>query len=250
MSKTKSESTVEALPTSPIVGLSPGESPPGLDAWIARLLADDEMLTMGHHQRRADLNLGMGWLYYGLARLVRPKQVVVIGSWRGFVPMIFGKALADNAEGGIVTFIDPSLVDDTWTHPENVQKRFHHFDVENVVHHKATTQEFVETEEYRSLGELGMVFIDGNHTEEQARFDYEAFADRVPPDGMILLHDSVRMEESSIYGQDQTYRRTVKLFVDELKQDPTLQVFDIPFQDGLTLVRHLDRKTEPPQPID
>ena len=158
--------------------------------------------------------------------------------------------MADNAEGGIVTFIDPSLVDDTWTDPENVKKRFQNFGVENVVHHRATTQEFVETDEYRSLGELGIVFIDGNHTEEQARFDYEAFADRVPPDGMILLHGSVRMEESSIYGEDQTYRRTVKLFVDELKQNPTLQVFDVPFQDGLTLVRRTDRKTEPHRPTD
>jgi predicted O-methyltransferase YrrM len=168
----------------------------------------------------------------------------------GSSPLVLGKALADNAEGGIVTFIDPSLVDDTWTDPENVKKRFQNFGVENVVHHRATTQEFVETDEYRSLGELGIVFIDGNHTEEQARFDYEAFADRVPPDGMILLHGSVRMEESSIYGEDQTYRRTVKLFVDELKQNPTLQVFDVPFQDGLTLVRRTDRKTEPHRPTD
>jgi hypothetical protein len=89
MSETTSKSTVAALPTSPAATFSPEASPPGLDAWIARLLADDEMVTMGHHQRRADLNLGMGWLYYGFARLVRPKQVVVIGSWRGFVPPWF-----------------------------------------------------------------------------------------------------------------------------------------------------------------
>ena len=75
-----------------------------------------------------DLNLGMGWLYYGLARLIRPTRVVVIGCWRGFAPLVFGKALADNAEGGTVTFIDPSLIDDTWANPEEVQTWFNRYD--------------------------------------------------------------------------------------------------------------------------
>ena len=50
-----------------------------LDGWVGQLLADDEMLRMGHSQRREDQNLGMGWLYYALTRLIRPSRVVVIG---------------------------------------------------------------------------------------------------------------------------------------------------------------------------
>ena len=83
-----------------------------LDAWIAKLLSAPEMLQMGHGQDAASQSLGLGWLYYGLARAMRPRTVVVIGSWRGFVPIVLGRALADNGDGGRVIFIDPSLVDD------------------------------------------------------------------------------------------------------------------------------------------
>jgi hypothetical protein len=63
---------------------------------------------MGHLQRVEDANLGLGWIYYGLARVIRPKTAVVIGLYRGFVPLVLGKALADNLDGSRVTFLDPS----------------------------------------------------------------------------------------------------------------------------------------------
>ena len=85
-----------------------------LSGWIRRLLGRDEMLKMGHGQRSEDMNLGMGWLYYAFARLIRPTRVVVIGSWRGFVPLILGRATADNCEPCTYHFIDPSFIDDQW----------------------------------------------------------------------------------------------------------------------------------------
>jgi predicted O-methyltransferase YrrM len=86
-----------------------------------------------------------------------------------------------------------------------------------------------------------MVFIDGYHSEEQARFDYQTFEGLLDPDGVILLHDSVRCEISRIYGTERVYERRVKCFIDELKRDTRLQVFDLPFDQGITLVRKLDR---------
>lgn len=208
-----------------------------LHDWIGRLFDDPKLLQMGHCQRLDDLNLGMGWLYYGLARLIRPKRVVVIGSWRGFVPLVFGKALADNLEGGSVLFIDPSLVDDFWKDPLAVREHFAQFDVTNIEHHLMTTQQFVETETYRSLDETAIVMIDGYHTAQQARYDYEAFQHLVPPQGVILLHDSLNLSIVNLYGPDRTYQRSVKYFVEQLKTDPKLQVLDLPFSGGLTLVR-------------
>jgi predicted O-methyltransferase YrrM len=40
-----------------------------------------------------------------------------------------------------------------------------------------------------------------------------------------------------MYGADRPYEHRVKCFVDKLKDDPGLQVFDLPFSDGITLVR-------------
>lgn len=205
--------------------------------WIARLFRYRGLTRMGHCQRVEDANLGLGWIYYGLARVLRPAKVVVIGSHRGFVPLVLGKALADNTEGGEVLFLDPSLVDDFWADSRNVSTWFGEFGITNIRHVRATTQQFVETEAYRNLGQVGLVFVDGYHTEEQARFDYQAFCDRLTPDGMFLFHDSVRSRVSKMYGPDQVYEHSVFRFLAELKRDPGLQVFDLPLGDGLTLVR-------------
>lgn len=205
--------------------------------WIETLFKSGDLLRMGHHQRAEDANLGLGWLYYALGRILRPARIVVIGSFRGFVPLMFSRALSDNAEGGKIWFIDPSLVDDFWQDPPAVQKYFADFGALNVAHFPMTTQQFVLTEEYRSLDEIGIVFIDGYHSEEQARFDYEAFEGRVSSEGVVLFHDSVRIRTSRMYGPDQLYEHRVKCFIDTLKNNSELQVFDLPFGDGVTLVR-------------
>lgn len=208
-----------------------------MNDWITCLFEHKELLEMGHLQRADDLNLGLGWLYYSMVRVVRPSKVVVIGSYRGFTPLVFGKALADNVEGGTVCFIDPSFVDSFWRNPQEVQQYFAGLGVTNIQHFLMTTQQFVESEGYRSLGEVGVVFIDGYHSEEQARFDYEAFEDLVPSDGMILFHDSVRICNTEIYGPDQVYEHRVKCFIDKLKERLDLQVLDLSFGGGVTLVR-------------
>jgi predicted O-methyltransferase YrrM len=208
--------------------------------WIAKLFECADLARMGHLQSIDDANLGLGWIYYGLARVIRPRKVVVIGSYRGFVPLVLGRALADNLDGAQVFFIDPSFVDDFWKDPQQVREHFARFDVTNVQHFLMTTQQFAQSAAYRSLGGLGMVFIDGYHSEEQVRFDYEIFEELLEPNGVILLHDSARCEISQMYGAERAYQRRVKCFVDELKQEPRLQVFDLPFGQGVTLVRKVD----------
>ncbi len=209
----------------------------GLTDWIAQLFQRRELLLMGHAQRQPDLNLGLGWLYYALVRMIRPSTAVVIGSYRGFVPLVIARALADNSEGGEVHFIDPSLVDEFWTVESDVQNYFASHGVTNIRHWLMTTQEFVATDAYRQLDQIGIAFIDGYHTAEQARFDFEAFAGKLMPAGMALLHDSVWRFQSRIYGPGREYEHDVCDFVSKLKRHPRWQVLDIPFGSGLTIVR-------------
>jgi len=205
--------------------------------WVAKLFTQPELTRWGHLQRVDDANLGLGWIYYAMARVIRPQKVVVIGSYRGFVPMVLGKALADNCNGGQVFFIDPSLVDDFWKNPDAVREYFARFEVTNIHHFLGTTQQFALSSVYQSLEQVGIVFVDGYHTKEQARFDFETFENRLTQKGLFLLHDTSRCEISRVYGPERAYRRTVKYFVDELKRDSRLQVFDLPFGAGVTLVR-------------
>ncbi len=210
-----------------------------MNDWITELLAHPDLRRMGHGQRLEDLNLGLGWLYYALARSLRPTTVVVIGSFRGFVPLLFGKALQDNVEKGVVHFIDPSLVDDFWKDPQAVRDHFARFDVANIRHHLMTTQQFVVSDAYRTLGPVDVLFVDGYHSAAQARFDYEAFQNLLTPTGMALFHDSIDSKKSKIYGLDRTYEYGVCDFIATLKRDDRLQIIDLPIARGLTLVRRI-----------
>src|SRR5262249_28322777 len=190
-----------------------------VEEWIEHLFALPAMTGWGHFQRVADNNLGLGWIYYALARVLRPTTAVVIGSYRGFVPLVLGKALQDNGSGELI-FVDPSLVDDFWKDAAAVRSHFAGFGVNNIRHVLATTQQFVLSDDYARLRDLGLVFVDGYHSEEQARFDYEAFIDRLAPNGMVLLHDTARNSPSRLYGADRVYERRRKAVPHRPKAPP------------------------------
>lgn len=208
-----------------------------LEEFIRRLFSDPEMLRMGHFQRPEDLNLGLGWLYYALGRIVRPSRAIVIGSLRGFAPSIIAKSLLDNAESGEVIFIDPSYVNEFWSDPAEVGAHFQRLGTPNVRHFRHTTQDFTATQAYAELSDVGLLMIDGLHTAEQARVDYLAFLNKLTANAVTLFHDSVRPKISPIYGPDNLYTHTVCRFMARLKQTPGLELFTLPFDDGVTMVQ-------------
>ena len=69
------------------------------DGWIRNVLAHKDLTRMGCAQRCETASFGLGWLYCGMARVARPATAVVIGSYRGFVALGLGRALADNGSG-------------------------------------------------------------------------------------------------------------------------------------------------------
>lgn len=107
--------------------------------FLEKIMTTPELLQMGHGQTVEDNNLGMGWIYYALSRLYKPKQVVCIGSWRGFVPMLIAKGMKDNLSQSKLIFIDPSLVDDFWKDEVKVSTYFNSWGVDNITHYKMTT---------------------------------------------------------------------------------------------------------------
>jgi predicted O-methyltransferase YrrM len=215
-----------------------------MDSFIDSLFDNPDMLKMGHLQRLVDGNLGLGWLYYALARIVRHPRAVVIGSWRGFVPLLIARGLADNLEGGHVLFIEPSLVDNFWQDSEQVKSRFTELGADQIDHYLLTTQEFVQTDSYRELDDIGILFIDGLHTYEQAKFDFEAFSDRLSDDAIIFFHDTAKRGTSGIYGEEKRYQYAVHDFVEELETEGNFEVFNLPFDSGVTLVKRRVRAAD------
>lgn len=209
-------------------------------SWLESFLACPEFQGMGHGQTLSDVNLGLGWIYYGLCRALRPRRVVCIGSYRGFVPILFARALKNNLDDGHVLLIDPSFVDDFWKDQAAVRAHFEKFDAGNVEHHCLTTQEFVASQHFTSLGAVDFLFVDGLHTAEQARFDHEAFIPKLSPRHVIFFHDSLSDNLSTLYGEEKKYNYSVFEYVDELKDSERYQVLDIDVEHGLSIVRSVD----------
>lgn len=212
--------------------------------WLDDLLAVPELRGMGHGQALADANLGLGWLYYAEVRIQRPRLAVCIGSWRGFVPLVLGKALQDNGDGGRLIFIDPSLVDDFWTDPPRVKAWFARFGLHNVEHHRQTTQQFALSDAFRALTAVDLLFVDGLHTAEQARFDHETFEPLLTPQAPVFFHDGVRRMTSRVYGPDRAYVHTVVDHVQQLRQRADLQVMEYALGSGVAVVRRVLPDTE------
>jgi Methyltransferase domain len=105
------------------------------------------------------------------------------------------------------------------------------------VHYRKSTQEFIRTPTYEALSDIDLLFVDGYHTYEQAKFDHEAFRDKMADNYLMLFHDSVRSRNSTIYGQDKIYQHTVFEYMHELKQHRDLQVIDFSPGSGLTIVK-------------
>ena len=137
----------------------------------------------------------------------------------------------DNIEGGEVIFINSSHLNEFWTNPRLVDIYFRRLGTPNVRHYRVTTPV------YAALGDIGLLMIDGLHTAEQARVDYLSFLDKLAENAIVLFHDSVRERVSLIYGEDRLYTHTVCRFMERQKETPGLELFTIPFADGVTLAQ-------------
>lgn len=207
--------------------------------WLESFLECPDFQGMGHGQSQNDLNLGLGWVYYGLCRALRPARIVCIGSYRGFVPIIFAKALKDNQGEGRVDFIDPSFVDDFWKDPVTVQAHFSHYGLDNIEHHCLTTQQFCLTDKYKDLNAIDFLFVDGFHSAAQAKFDHHTFLPKLSSKHFVFFHDSLSDGISSIYGEDNRYQYSVFEYIDELKASGDYRMLDLDIENGLSIVQSI-----------
>jgi predicted O-methyltransferase YrrM len=165
----------------------------------------------------ADGNLGFGFLFYAFTRLARPQNVIVIGSKAGFSVISFALALKDNAGTlvhrvqcydtelihsagrGTVHFVDPSYSEQRgdpghwhgigfWDDPERVKEHWDKFGVADYIHHyKTTSSEFLHCPDCPR--EVDLLYIDGDHSREGVRHDFEQYHAILRADALILAHD-------------------------------------------------------------
>lgn len=201
---------------------------------------------LGHNEDPGGLNLGFGFLYYGLVRSLRPSHVLVIGSGFGFSVVCLALGLKDNARGHL-TFVDPSydvLKDGPfktiggrgmWSDPNAVAGHFERFGVgEIVTHYKSTSESFFTRYEEAGLAGVDLGFVDGNHSFKHVKHDFLQILKRMRKNGYVLLHDT------NIYVREILHHSGVKRWLSLLKEVPgNFEVIDFPYSSGVALVRVL-----------
>lgn len=189
-------------------------------------------------------------LLYAFVRSLKPEVCVEIGSARGKSACFIGMALKENGCGRLFA-IDPHKPTE-WNDPNSVESlpalraNLSTLGLRGQVEiMRATSQEAAENWEMP----IDLLFIDGDHTYEGVKRDWELFVPFVRPFGIVVFHDT--MWAFPPY-RERDYARTdlgVPRFVDELRRDgfPTITM-DKDF--GFTLVQPtrggVPLLTEPP----
>jgi hypothetical protein len=208
---------------------------------------------LGHRTRKDHLNLGFGFLYYGLVRSLRPEHIIVIGSGFGFSVVCLALACKDNGFGR-VSFVDPSFTlfkngpfqtvggAGKWNNPEKVQQHFGQFGLGEVVtHYRMTSEDFFTSYQDLKLPFVEIGFIDGNHSYKHVRYDFLGLCAQARKNSYIFLHDT------NIYIRETVNHAGVKRWLKVLKKHPDFfELIDFPFSSGVALVRLLRNERWPP----
>jgi len=204
---------------------------------------------LGHNEKPDNLNLGFGFLYYGMARALRPKHLLVIGSGFGFSVVCFALGMKDNGEG-MLTFVDPSYSlfkngpfktiggTDKWGEPHKVIAHFQHFGVEDIVtHYKLRSDQFFASFKALGLPPIDIAFIDGSHAYEDAKNDFLHTLEHARKNSYILMHDS------NIYVREIIGHAGVKKWLKIIKKEKeSFEIINFPFSSGMALVHILQDK--------
>lgn len=200
----------------------------------------------GHNEEAEKLNLGFGFIYYGVVRALRPKHTLVIGSGYGFSVVCLALGLKDNSEG-LLSFVDPSysLLKDgpmktiggrgTWNDSNSVKEHFQRFGVDHIVnHHKMRSDHFFSKFDSLKLPEIDLAFIDGSHAFSDVQHDFTQVMVHSRKNTYIFLHDT------NIYIREMLRHSGVKRWLNVLRREEhAFEIIDFPFSSGVALVRVL-----------
>ncbi len=151
------------------------------------------LLTSKLHQLTEQSGVGdSAHLLYALVKGAKPEVVVEIGSARGRSSCFMGLALKQNGAGKLYA-IDPHMKT-AWNDNDSVdtydilRKNIASLGLTDVVEILRATSNEVARDWNRSID---ILFIDGDHSYEGAKLDWDLFSPFVKPFGSVVFHDTL-----------------------------------------------------------
>ena len=176
-------------------------------------------LSLNSYQNKCDFRSGLGDsanLLYGFVRSMKPETCVEIGSARGKSACFIGMALKENGRGKLYA-IDPHTTT-AWNDDQSVetlsvlQSNITQLGLDNQVSILRTTSEEAARQWTRSID---FIFIDGDHSYEGVKRDWELFLPHIKPFGLAVFHDTIWDLAPSEHSRTDM---GVPRFVDELRE--------------------------------
>jgi predicted O-methyltransferase YrrM len=157
------------------------------------------------------------WLLYGLVYCMEPAICVEIGSARGLSACYMGMALKRLGKGKLYA-IDPHTAT-KWNDSESVET----YEIMRSNLKAFGVEQYVKIIRKRSAdasaewcGPIDLLFIDGDHSYDGVRRDWELFSPLVSAFGIVVFHDTLwGLEPDS---QRERPDMGVPLFVEELRK--------------------------------
>ena len=198
---------------------------------IAAVSANLSISTWQHQRRRRtagltyaraegiDFHSGLGdlaSLLYGLVRSMKPTTCVEIGSARGKSACYVGMALKENGRGKLYA-IDPHITT-TWNDDHSVQSLgILQFNISKLGLTDQITIVRSTSEDAAKIWDLpiDLIFIDGDHSYEGVKRDWQLFVPHMKPFGVVVFHDTIW---DIVPTERSRADMGVPRFVDELRQ--------------------------------
>ncbi len=206
-----------------------------IDSNLVKLIRENYH-ARAHNNDYKNNNLGFGLLHYAFIRNIRPHNVLVIGSQRGYAPAICGIACKDE-EFGHVDFVDAGYSTEEphawgglgiWKTADKTYWKS--IGCENIIKiHNMRLENFTSDKKYQ------YIYIDGDHSYEGVKKDFYFCIDLLDSNGYMTFHD-ITVDKDTQYG-----KCGVKDFWEEIKQDSNMneqfEFLSFPFSAGLGFVR-------------
>lgn len=180
-----------------------------------------------------------GWLLHGLVRAMRPQVCVEIGSAHGWSTCLIALALELNLSGKLYA-VDPHLTNDWSDHNPDKSLTALRGNLKAIgLTHRVQIIRQVTADAAPALPELvDFAFVDGDHSFEGVKTDWEVLKPRLAPWSVVVFHDSLWDVHRGvpIYDEWRNEKMGVPAFLETLRQEGyPLVTIDADW--GLTLVQ-------------